>query len=315
MCEKIEGMSAPSGGNFVEVKAMRKTLRGVIPVLPTPLNDDETVDVAALRRVINYAVDGGVHGVWVLGSGGELPNLDYGERRKAIETAVETVNGRVPVVVGVGHPGTRMTIRAAQEAKRIGADMVNVVPPYYYAYSEEQSVRHFQLVLDGIELPLVIYRRGTPPLSLEALCRICQHTGVAAIKDVPTEFRMFQRMVAVLGPLGVGLMTAAGRLIHPAVAVGGHGTTAVEAAIAPKLCLAIYQAALEGRNKEAAALQQKLYHLSNVLQVPPDHVSGRPKAALSLLGLCKLTVTAPFAPVDGSVMDEMRAALKAIDLL
>ncbi len=294
---------------------MRRTLRGIVSVLPTPLNDDETLDALALRRMIDYVVEAGVHGVWVLGSGGELPNLDDAERPKTIETAVEAVNGRVPVIVGVGRPGTRLTIEAAQEAKRIGADMVNVVPPYYYAYSEQQVLRHYQLILDSIDLPLVIYRRGSPPIGLQTVQKICEHPGVAAIKDVPTEFRVFQKMVALLGPMGVGVMTAAGRLIHPAVAVGGHGAVTVEAAIAPKLCLAIYNAALESRNEEAAALQQKLYHLSNVLQVPPDHVSGRPKAALSLLGLCKPNVTAPFAPVQDSVMVEMRAALKRLDLL
>ena len=294
---------------------MRRTLRGIIAVMSTPLNEDESLDVAALKRMLDYVVAGGVHGVWVLGSGGELPNLDPAQARRTIEVAVETVNGRVPVVVGVGHPGTRMTIAAAQEAARMGADMVNVVPPYYYAYSEEQSVRHYRMVLENVDAPLVIYRRGEPPLSLGALERICQHENVAGIKDVPTEFRVFQRMVAALGPMGVGVMTAAGRLIHPAVAVGGHGAVTVEAAIAPELCVAIYDAARESDNTRAAELQQKLYHLSNVLQVPPDHVSGRPKAALSLLGLCKPTVTAPFAPVDERVMTEMREALKAIDLL
>jgi len=294
---------------------MRKMLRGIVPVLPTPLNDDGTLDALALRRMIDYVVEAGVHGVWILGSGGELPNLDDAERPKTIETAVEAVNGRVPVIVGVGHPGTRLTIQAAQEAKSLGADMVNVVPPYYYAYSQEQVLRHYQLILDSIDLPLVIYRRGSPPPSLETVQKICEHPGVTAIKDVPTEFRVFQKMVALLGPMGVGVMTAAGRLIHPAVAVGGHGAVTVEAAIVPKLCLAIYNAALESRNEEAAALQQKLYHLSNVLQVPPDHVSGRPKAALSLLGLCKPNVTAPFVPVEERVMDEMRAALKKLDLL
>lgn len=294
---------------------MRRTLQGIVSVLPTPLSDDETLDALALRRMIDYVVEAGVHGVWILGSGGELPNLDDAERPKTIETAVEAVNGRVPVIVGVGRPGTRMTIQAAQEAKHIGADMVNVVPPYYYAYSEQQVLRHYQLILDSIDLPLVIYRRGSPPIGLETVQKICEHPGVAAIKDVPTEFRVFQRMVALLGPMGVGVMTAAGRLIHPAVAVGGHGGVTVEAAIAPKLCLAIYNAALESRNEKAAALQQKLYHLSNVLQVPPDHVSGRPKAALSLLGLCRPNVTAPFVPVEESVMDEMRAALSELDLL
>ena len=294
---------------------MRKTLRGIIPVVPTPLNNDETLDPAALKRIIDYVLEAGVHGVWILGSGGELPNLEEDRRRKVVEVAVEAVNGRVPVIVGVGHPGTRLTIQAAQEAKSLGADMVNVVPPYYYPYSQEQVLRHYQLILDSVDLPLVIYRRGDPPPTLETVEKICQHPRVVGIKDVPSEFRVFQKMVARLGPMGVGVLTAAGRLIHPAVAVGGHGGVTVEAVIAPKLCLAIYDAARESRNDQAAALQQKLYHLSNVLQVPPDHVSGRPKAALSLLGLCKSSVTAPFAPVEESVMNEMRAALKKLDLL
>ena len=293
----------------------RRTLRGIIPVIPTPLAGDERVDAPALRRILEYVIGEGVHGVWVLGSGGEHPNLEPAEARRAIETAVETVAGRVPVVVGVGHPGTRMTIAAAREAAGMGADMVNVVPPYYYAYSEEQCVRHYQMVLESVDVPLVIYRRGDPPMGLGSLERVCQHPRVVAVKDVPSEFRVFQRMVATLGPLGVGVMTAAGRLIHPAVAVGGHGAVAVEAAIAPRLCLAIYEAALAGRNQEAAALQQKLYHLSNVLQVPPDHVSGLPKAALSLLGFCAPTVTAPFRPAEPQVLEKLRAALKAIGLL
>jgi dihydrodipicolinate synthase/N-acetylneuraminate lyase len=294
---------------------MRQTLRGVVPVIPTPLNDDETVDTTALRRIIDRAIDGGVNGIWVLGSGGELPNLEHSERCKVMETAVHTVGGRVPVVAGVGYPGTRLTIKAADEAKSIGVDMVNVVPPYYYSYSEEQKVRHYQSVLAAIELPLVIYHRGTPPLSLKALETICENPKVAAIKDVPTEFRVFQKMVASIGPMGVGIMTAAGRLIHPAVAVGGHGTTAVEAAIAPTLCVAIYRAALASRNKEAAELQQKLYRLSDLIQVPPDHISGRPKAAFAAMGLCKLHVTAPFKPVEPRVMEEIKVVLKDLDLV
>lgn len=294
---------------------MRKTLRGVIPVVPTPLNDDETLDAPAFKRILNYVIEGGVHGVWVLGSGGELPNLADAQRRKAIEVAVETVNGRVPVIVGVGSSGTQLTIAGAREAKKIGADMVNVVPPYYYPYSEEQSFRHYQRILDNIDLPLVVYRRGDNPLGLTSLQKICEHPMVVGIKDVPTEFRFFQKMVAKLGPMGVGILTAAGRLIHPAVAVGGDGTVSVEPVIAPKLCIAIYNAARESRNEEAARLQQKLYRLSNVVQVPPDHVSGRPKAALSLLGLCTPKVTAPFEPVADSVREEIKSALKDLDLL
>jgi dihydrodipicolinate synthase/N-acetylneuraminate lyase len=294
---------------------MSKVLSGVIPIIATPLTKDETLDASALKRVINYVVDAGVHGVWVLGSAGELPNLPWGERRKVMDAAVEIVNGRVPVVVGVGSPGTKLAIAGAQEAAKAGADYVNVVPPYYYPYSEEQSRRHYEIILDNIDLPLAIYRRGANPIGLETMKKLCAHPKVVAIKDVPTEFRLFQRMVAELGPMNVSVLTAAGRLIHPAVAVGGDGVVCVEAAIAPKLCVEIYEAAGGGRNEEAARLQQKLYRLSNIVQVPPNHVTGLPKAALSLLGLCDDVVTAPFAPVPDSTKKELKAAMKDLGLL
>ena len=67
---------------------------GVVPVIPTPLNDDETLDAPAMRRILQRVLDAGVHGVWVLGSAGEMPDLEPARRRRVLETAVETVNGR-----------------------------------------------------------------------------------------------------------------------------------------------------------------------------------------------------------------------------
>ncbi|MFQ5500625.1 MAG: dihydrodipicolinate synthase family protein [Candidatus Zixiibacteriota bacterium] len=294
---------------------MRTSLQGIITVCPTPLNEDETLDAPAFQRIIEYTLAGGVHGLWVLGSAGELPNLNYKDRRRAIKTAVEVVNGRVPVIVGVGHTGTRLTIEAAQEAKKLGADIVNVVPPYYFKYGEEHSIRHYQLILEAIELPLVIYRWGSPSLSLSAMAKLCEDPKVVAIKDVPTEFRVFQEMVALLGPMGVSVFTASGQLIHPATMVGGHGAAALEAAIAPKLCVSVYEAARENRNEEAATLQQKLSRLSSVLFTHPHEGRRSSKAALVVMGLCKPFVTAPFEPATPQMLEEIRGVLSDLDLI
>ncbi len=150
------------------------------------------------------------------------------------------------MIVGVGHTGTRLTIQAAQEAKKLGADMVNAIPPYYFKYDEEHTIRHYRLLLD---------------------------------------------------------------------AVGGHGVVSMEVTIAPELCMAIYKAAQDGRNREAIELQRKLYRLSKVLFVPPHDGRRSGKAALAALGLCKKHVTAPFEPATADMTEEITAALRDLKLV
>ena len=292
---------------------MGLTLHGVVPVIPTPLNDDETLDAPALRRIVTRTLDAGVQGIWVLGTAGEMPNLDYQQRRAVLETAVETVNGRVPVVAGVQHPGVALTIKAAREAQSIGADML-VVRPYYFTYSDEQSVRFHQMVMAAVDLPIVVYRIGPQVLSLEAVERICATTQVGAIKECPGEFRTLQKMVPAVGAHGVPVMIAAGRLMHPAITVGAKGTIAVEASIAPGLCVALYEAATANRTAEAAQLQRQLYRLSDVVMAPDHEVPARIKAALAELGLCKPAVTAPFTAMGPDVVDQIKAALAEVGL-
>jgi len=294
---------------------MRFKFEGLFPVLPTPMHEDETADLDALDAILEHVLVGGADGVWVLGSGGELPNLYYDERAKVIEATVKTVAGRVPVVIGVGNTGTKMTIAAARQAKEMGASAINVVPPYYHGYNDTQMHRHYQLILDAVDIPTVIYRRGTPPMSFESLEVLCQHPNVIGIKDVPTEFREFQRMVAKFAPLNVSVMTAAGRLIHTSTAVGGAGTTAVECGIAMNVCRKIYDAAKASNNQEAAEWQQKLYALSLAIMVGPDAMAAA-KMAYHLLGLCKPCVAEPLEPItDKARIEQIRTALTELDLL
>ena len=204
-----------------------------------------------------------------------------------------------------------MTIAAGEEAKSIGADML-VVRPYYFSYSEDQQVRFHRMVMDAVDLPIVVYQIGTPPLSLRAIERICDTPQVGGIKECPGEFRMLQKLVPAVGARGVPVMIAAGRLIHAAITVGAKGTIPVEASIAPELCVALYNAAVANRGAEATRLQRRLYEISDVIMAPDHEVPSRAKAALAALGLCKPTVTAPFMPVSSDVGDRIKEAVKGL---
>ena len=106
-------------------------LKGVIPPIITPVDANENVDEAALKRVIDHVIDGGVHGIFVLGSNGEFYGLDFENQKRAVEITVNHVNGRVPVYAGASAITTREAIKLAKMAEKAGADALTVLTPMF----------------------------------------------------------------------------------------------------------------------------------------------------------------------------------------
>ncbi len=109
-------------------------LKGVYPAMVTPLTPEEKVDKAAMRRVVRYCLEGGVHGVLVLGTTGEFPAMTDAMRQDAIETTLDEVQGKVPVLIGCGEPGTRRTIEQVRAAARTKADGVLVADTLLFSF-------------------------------------------------------------------------------------------------------------------------------------------------------------------------------------
>ena len=112
-------------------------LHGIVPPILTPVAEDESIDLATLRRQIEFQLDAGVHGIWVHGTTGEFASFKRSERAEAVSAAVETVNGRVPVIVNVSDASTRLAIEHARDAQAAGADAIALLPPYYYVNEQD----------------------------------------------------------------------------------------------------------------------------------------------------------------------------------
>src|SRR6056300_596913 len=110
---------------------MKLPLKGIIPPLVTPLIDDSTIDETGLKKLIEHLIDGGVHGVFLLGTTGEGPNLSYGLREKFIEKACAFINNKIPVMVGITDNSMEGALEIAKIAKNNGADAVVIAAPYY----------------------------------------------------------------------------------------------------------------------------------------------------------------------------------------
>ena len=132
-------------------------IRGVVVPVLTPFNPDETVDVESLKKLVDYLIDNGVHGIWASGTTGEFGNMSDSERIKVIDTVVEQVNGRVPVIGNVSGGSTQLTVSLAQQASESGLDGIAATPPYYYPNAQDELLDHYRYIQDRVSLPLWVY--------------------------------------------------------------------------------------------------------------------------------------------------------------
>lgn len=132
-------------------------MKGVIPAVITPFDENENFDAEKMVKVINTLIDKGVHGFYICGSTGEGFLMSIDERKEVARVVCETVNGRVPVIVHVGAISTKLSIELAKHAESIGADAISSVPPFYWRFSEQRIFEYYEDIANNCELPMIVY--------------------------------------------------------------------------------------------------------------------------------------------------------------
>lgn len=293
-----------------------KRLEGIMVALATPLNEDETVDEAGLRKLLRRVLGAEVHGVVVLGSAGEYAALIDSEKRRAIEITVDEVAGGVPVIAGTGEPGTKRALEMTRMAGRLGADAALVVPPYYFRLNQDAILEHYRLLSTQTGVPILLY--NIPfftkiTLDLDTVCELTRQPGIVGIKDSGGNFRYFQGLVERAKSEEFSVVTGSDGLLFASLAVGGDGSIGPGANVAAQWFVGLWEAARESRWADAWALQQRIMAFGGTLGY-----GGFPaglKAALACLGIGGRVVTSPLLPLTDQQMEEVEARLREFELL
>lgn len=295
-----------------------KKLEGIIPVLATPLTREERVDETGLCKLIRHVMQAENAGIVVCGSIGEFAALSYEERRRAIEIAVDEVNGRLPIIAGTGDSGTRKAVENTKVAEAIGADCALITLPFYYWTDRDGTVEHYQRILRETSLPIVIY--NIPMFThvaadLEAVKELGREERIVGIKDAGGDFTYFQNLVHEMGGRGsFSVIQGWDSLIYSGFVYGGDAAIVWASNLVPDLPVRLYGAIKRGDLKEAQSIQGTLLRLGKVMQKRKSlHASL--KAALSLMGICNATVSQAITPLTGDEMKELEADLKQIGIL
>jgi 4-hydroxy-tetrahydrodipicolinate synthase len=295
-----------------------KALRGIIPVLVTPLLKDERVDEKGLRKLIRHVMQAENDAVVICGSMGEFAALKYEERTKAIRIAVEEIKGKVPVIAGSGDSGTKKAVENTQVAERAGADYALITLPYYYRTDHEGAVEHYRRIVAETGIRVVIYNIPEftrVAVDIEAVKELGRNSRVCGIKDAGGDFAYFQRLVHEMEACDhFSVIQGWDSLIYAGFVYGGDGAIVWASNLVPELPVRMYRAVREGKLEEARSIQGKLLRLGTIMGKRKSlHASV--KAALSLMGICDATVTQAISPLTAEEMRGLEADLREFGLL
>lgn len=300
---------------------MNAPLMGIVPPLITPLSGRDQLDVAGLERLIERILDGGVNGLFILGTTGEGPSLSYRLRRELIERTCRQVNGRVPILVGVTDTAFVESVNVAKAAADSGADAVVVAPPYYLPEGQPELQEYLEHLAAELPLPMFLY--NMPALTkvsfeLETVRRALDNPRIIGLKDSSGNMIYFHQALGILKqrpdwPLLIGPE----EMLFDAVLAGGHGGVSGGANLFPKLYVKLFEAARAGDLKRAKELHQIVLCVSGSLyrigRHPSSIIKGI-KCALACLGVCDDFLAEPFRrfrPEERALVESRLQTLKA----
>jgi dihydrodipicolinate synthase/N-acetylneuraminate lyase len=297
-------------------------LSGIIPPVITPLLDRDTLDLEGLERLIEHILEGGVQGLFILGTSGEAPSLSYVLRRELVARVCALVKGRVPILVGITDTAFTESLNMARTAADNGAQAVVLAPPYYFPAGQPELLEYLGRLVPELPLPLFLYNMPAMTKLVfepDTVIKAAEIEGIAGLKDSSGNMVYFHRLQGLLKTRNdFSLLMGPEELLAEAVLSGGHGGVCGGANLAPRLYVDLYEAAKAGNVEKANALHEQVMEISNTIysvgQYASSFIKGM-KCALNLKGLCSDFLAEPFHRFREAEREKVREAMEKQGLL
>jgi 4-hydroxy-tetrahydrodipicolinate synthase len=275
--------------------------------LVTPFAADGSLDRAALVRLVNHSIDGGVDFLVVLGTTGETATLATDEKKQVLETVAETTNGRIPLVVGVGGNNTTAVCAQLEAGLPQGYTGVLSVSPYYNKPTQEGIYQHYTAVCGSTDAPVILYnvpgRTGSNVLANTVL-RVAQDCpNAVAMKEASGNLEQAMAIIQS-APAGFDVLSGDDNLTLPLLACGAKGVISVSGQAYPRLFSGMVRDARAGRLEDAQRAHYELFTFTQLLFAEGN--PGGIKAALAHLGLCENFLRLPLVPVSAELNGQLR---------
>jgi 4-hydroxy-tetrahydrodipicolinate synthase len=287
---------------------MSLDIRGCGTALVTPFSHDGTLDVDALRGLVDFQLSEGIDFLVPCGTTGEAPTLEHEEYLGVVRVVVQEARGKVPVIAGAGGNNTHKICNLAQELQALGVEGILSVAPYYNRPTQEGLYQHFGMIAESTDLPVILYNvpsRTSSNILPETVARLAEIPNIVGIKEASGSITQ-QMEVLRLVPSNFRVLSGDDAFTFPLMALGGAGVISVVSNEIPRQMTSLTHLMLEGNYDEARRLNASLLPLMQVNFIETNPIPV--KAALAMMGKIKEIYRLPMC----SIRPENRARLEKV---
>lgn len=280
--------------------------------LVTPFQDGK-VDEKALKGLLDFQLQSRTDVIVPCGTTGESATMSHEEHRRVMSFVVDYVAGRAPVVCGAGSNNTEEALTLIQHAKKIKADGVLVVTPYYNRPTQEGLYRHYEFLAKKVEIPFILYNvpsRTGVSLAPATIARLAKISNISAIKEASGNLDQVDQILELCD---ITVLSGDDSLTLPMISVGARGVISVTANVVPHLVRDMTHQALQGHLDEAKQIHRELYPLSKTLFIETNPIPV--KTALALMGKIKLELRLPLCEMSKENQKKLAEALKSLGVI
>ena len=291
--------------------------KGIIPAVITPLTIEEKFNERAMRKLINHLLDGGVHGLFIVGTTGEFYGLTPEEKREIFQVTMDETKGRVPVYAGTNGITTRESVMLTELAEECKIDAVSVLTPLFVTPNQDQLIKHYKSVAASTSLPVILY--NNPPktgvnLAPATVAKLAEVPNIVSIKDSSGDLTLTADYIRLTKDRDdFSVLMGRDTLIYGALCYGATGSIASCANVAPRLCVDIYEKYMAGDLEGSLKAQFALAPLRSAFTI--GTFPAVIKESLTLIGIEAGPCMAPAGPMTQSEREQLTKVLIDMGLL
>jgi 4-hydroxy-tetrahydrodipicolinate synthase len=293
----------------------KKPFQGTGTAMITPFKSDGSIDEKALRRFVDFQIDGGVDMLLPCGTTGEGATLDENETDRVVQIVIEQSRRRVPVIAGAGSNSTAKAVQMTKRAKKIGADGVLSVGPYYNKPTQQGFYEHFKAIAEADDIPVVVYNvpgRTGSNIEAKTMLRLAEIPNIVAVKEASGNLGQMMDIIRD-APRDFRVLCGDDAMALALVGLGGDGIVSVVSNQTPGMMSSIINAALEGNLAKARELHYKLLPLMNINFIESNPIPV--KAALAMMGLIEENYRLPMVRISAANREKVAKVVEELGLL
>lgn len=293
---------------------MMKKIKGTGVAIVTPFKNDSSIDFTALGRVVNHVITGGVNYIVAMGTTGESVTLTKDEKKAIISYVAEAIDGRVPLIVGIGGNNTQEVINSVRYSNLEGVDGILSVAPYYNKPSQKGLFQHFKAIATSSPVPLIIYNvpgRTSCNISSDTcleLAHACEN--IVGVKEASGDITQIMKIIKGK-PENFSVISGDDMMTIPIIAAGGSGIISVVANAFPAQTSELVNHAIKNNFKSAREIQFRMIEMIELC-----FIDGNPsgvKAMLSIMNICQNNLRLPLVPVSRTVYTRIQKAIEELN--